>query len=80
MSAPNYGRPSREFANWLTSRSTGFFRALAYLGIVLSLYLFASAAHDELRGIASVVAPAGRSSPRIIVIRTGNPEEFHNLM
>ena len=79
MSAPNYGRPSREIANWLTSRAAGFFRGLASLGIALSFYLFAAAAHDEQRGMASVVLPAGRGDP-VIEIRTEHPEQFHNLM
>ena len=79
MSTPNYGRPSREVANWLTSRSAGFYRTLSYLAIIFSVYLFASAAHDEQRGIASVIPP-GRYARRIVVIRSEHPTDFHNLM
>jgi hypothetical protein len=39
--------------------------------------MFASAGYDEYRGITHIQAP--RSLPEI-VIKTSNPEEFHNAM
>jgi hypothetical protein len=55
----------------------------AFVMILLSIYAFCKAAHDEHRGVAVVTRPGGISSGMftpIIVRRNEDPEGFRNLM
>jgi hypothetical protein len=79
MSAPNYGRPSRAFANWFMDRSGGFVRTLGYLMVGLSVLLFAHAKYDEDRGIAAPPYVPTRYT-RPIEERETNPKMFRALM
>lgn len=80
MSARYYGRASRAFAGWFTGRSACFIRGVAYYLIVLGVFLFADAAYDEFRGVASVMRPGARYPRRIIIKQEEDPQNFKNLM